>query len=372
MVVDNLQNVRALNIVHCLGHLIMVNQYNLPALDSQQVPAGYHAHIFPILIQNREIPVSFLRHNLFDNIGVIIQFKKGQIFPFHKIFYRHTLVHQPCRRIRIMRRADNRTSLIACQPPYSFRYGSALTYNDACRLHFYRTELRLVAVSQNHQIILLNVILHQIRVRRCHQHLPFQKICMFIPGHQASVQRFYNIFILRLSRRQNGTVIHIHVRFRNRADCNQTFQAVVLCSNRQRIHILIPHQRPRFFQGNISVYPLYPADIHVAHSGTHIRYISGNLHSKAIQYVLRLVADDSRALRHEHPLLRPVLKVCIGNRGTDRICIGIFMPHHINLFVLHINFLPAFIKISQSFLFPPSQKSMVPVPVSARKIPTPP
>ena len=53
--VDDLQNVGALHALHSLASLVVVHEDDLLAPGAQQVPAGDHAFVFPLFVENREV-----------------------------------------------------------------------------------------------------------------------------------------------------------------------------------------------------------------------------------------------------------------------------------------------------------------------------
>ena len=93
MMVNDLQNLCIFNSVNSLIFLIVIYQNNLLSSCSQQIPAGDHASVLSILIENREISMTFACHNILNIIDKIPVFKGNQIFCFHKIADRHTLVN---------------------------------------------------------------------------------------------------------------------------------------------------------------------------------------------------------------------------------------------------------------------------------------
>src|SRR5699024_265635 len=101
--------------------------------------------------------------------------ERAQMFFGHKIFDRNTLIDQTGGRKGVMRRTDNHYISLGCQLPDRLRYLRSLADDKAACIHFYRTKLRLVPVSNDDKIVFIDKILHHIRNGGCDNHLSFYK-----------------------------------------------------------------------------------------------------------------------------------------------------------------------------------------------------
>ena len=77
--IDDFQEVRLRNPVHCLGQLVVIHQDQLLSVHGQEVPAGDHAHIVSVHIQDGKIPESVLRHDLTGGFRRLLQMEGDQV-----------------------------------------------------------------------------------------------------------------------------------------------------------------------------------------------------------------------------------------------------------------------------------------------------
>ena len=94
--VNDLQNIRCVNIVHCLGLFIVIHQDQLFLLHTQQVTSGHSPDILSMLVHYRECPVPVLDHHILDIICKIIRLEGDQVVLLHDVFDRDTLIDKSC------------------------------------------------------------------------------------------------------------------------------------------------------------------------------------------------------------------------------------------------------------------------------------
>ena len=241
--INDLQDLSTLNTGHRLSPLIVVHQDHLLPFHAQQISSGNHPLIMAVLIQDREIPMALAGHNIFDIIRIILNIKADNIFRFHKIPDGHTLIDQSGSRKGIKGRGDHRTLMLLCQLLDGHGYRRSVADHDTACIHFDGTELGFIPVPQDHQIVFLNVGFHQIRIGCRHQYLSLIKIRVLVTDDHNSFQRLLDVDILGAGRRQNRTVIHIHIGIGNVTNGDQAFQMIVP-GNGQSDHSQLLHQRP--------------------------------------------------------------------------------------------------------------------------------
>ena len=194
--VDDLQNLRLINVIHRLGFFIVVHKNQFFLLDIQQVPSGNCADIFSSLIHHRECPVTVFCHHLFHFVREIVTAEGDQVIFLHKIFYGNTLINQSGHRKGIIGCGDDYALPLRCQTLNSLRHLCAQTDNQTAGVVLDGTELILRPVGQNHHVIRLNITLHHIRMGGTYQHLSLDKISVFISHQYLSVQRIRDTAVL--------------------------------------------------------------------------------------------------------------------------------------------------------------------------------
>ena len=116
--IDDLTDIRVLNVVHSLRDLIVVYQDDWPFPHAQQVSAGDHSQISSLLVQDREVAIPFLGHDLLDLFRIVRAMERGQIVLLHEVLDRHALVDEPGHRVGIQRRHNDRAAALLCQRLY--------------------------------------------------------------------------------------------------------------------------------------------------------------------------------------------------------------------------------------------------------------
>ena len=282
-----------------------------------------------------------LRHNVLDLIHQRVHAEGHQTVGLHEIADGHALVDETGNGKRIMRRHDNRAALFLGQPFDGAGHLGTLAHHDTACAHLNGTQLGLVTVSQDHQVVFLDIALHQIRVGRCHQHLSLIHVSIFIAHDHVTVDGFDNIGVLGLRHAQDRALVHIHVGFGDIADGDEPFQLLPL-GDGQRHHVILPHKLPCFFQGNIRIYPRSHPNLDILHLGTHIRHILRRFHAKIFQNKPAFLIELTGPLRHIAALMgQLVFQICVCDGRANRIRIRILVADNKNiplLFCAHFPF----------------------------------
>ena len=257
--------------------------------------------------------MALVRHYIPDIIDKILCPKSNQVILCHKIADRHTLVDKSCRRIGVIGCRQHRAPSFLGQ--LFDRHGNAcsLADNDAVCLHLNGAELGLVAVSQDDQIVFLNIILHHIRVGCSHQHLSLVKVGLGISYQKGSLQSFQYVGILGAGLGENAAVIYIHVGSGNISHCDKPLKRIVLRHSRNGHNRIVLHQIPGFFQGNIFVNSLCLTDLNILHLGSHVLNQLRRFHAEIVQHVLSLRVHVSGSGRRIFLPCQDMLEICIAD-----------------------------------------------------------
>ena len=310
--IDDLTDIRVLNVVHSLRDLIVVHQNDRPFSHAQQVSAGDHPQVSPLLVQDREVAIPFLGHDLLNLFRIIRPVERGQIVFLHEMLDRHALVDEPGDRVGIQRRHDNRASALLRQRLYGPGDRRIQTDHDASGIHLDGAQLSLIAVAENDHVMLIDIVLHHIRVGGGDHDLALVKTGIFIAYDHPAVQRIQNIPVGCFGHGNNGAVVLIHVGFCDIIRRDQTCQAAVLIGNGQGKHILHAHQVPCPFDGNVLVDRSHFPDLHILDPGPDIDQIRRRLHLEVIQHKLGLRIDLAGPAGQIIKLrIGPVLQICI-------------------------------------------------------------
>lgn len=262
---------------------------------------------------------------------VIVEMESDEVTGFHEKFHRHTLVDEAGHGVGVMGRADDGADPVRCQSLDGLGDRSSLADDDAAGLHLDGAELGLVTVSEDDQIVLLDVVFHQIGVGGRNDNFSFDKIGVLISHHHRAVQSFQNVLVLGPGCGKDGVVVDIHVGLGNIADRDQTFQGIALLDDGQGVHVLGTHEIPGLFQGNVVADAWNPADLHIFHPGSHIGHIARRIHLEAVQYILGFLADLSGPLGLKNSLLGPPLDIRIGDGRADGIRVRVLMADNVDL-----------------------------------------
>ena len=223
--------------------------------------------------------------------------ERHEVLFFHKKVHRHTLVDEPRHRIGIKRRHDDRAIAVSRQPLDRPGYRRAKAHHDTPSLHLDRAQLRLITVAEDDHVMLLDIIFHDVRIRRGDDDFSFIKVGVLIPDDHLGVKCLQNIAVRRPRHRYDRTVVLLHVGFGDIVDRDQSLQLVLLIRDRQCIYILRDHEIPCIFQGNIAAHARHLPDRHIPHTGTDVVQKRRRIHLKMVQHILCLRADLSRPHR---------------------------------------------------------------------------
>ena len=241
---------------------------------------------------------------------------------------RHTLVDHTRYRKCIMGCYDNTAVMFLCQLLNRLGYFCTHTHNNAGCIHLNRTQLGLIAVTQNDHVTFMDIIFHYIRIGRCDNDFPFVVERILVSKKQLCVQCLQNIFIWSSCHRQDTVVIDIHVCIGNITDGDQSLQSLVV-RNGQGNYSQCPHHIPCFLQGNISCYSLRLANLNITYICHNIRHIDGSLRLKKIQHILCLLIDLTGSCCTISSSMQQIFQLCISYCRTDGISVRIFMSDDI-------------------------------------------
>ena len=135
-------------------------------------------------------------HHIPDLVNIIVLFKCDQLLCLHKMADRHALVDQAGRGVGVVSRCDDSASVLFCQLPDRQGSPGPFADNNAVCLHLDSAELRFIAVSQDYQVMGLDIKFHHIRVCRRNQNLSLVKIRIGVSDYQIPLQGVQNIGIL--------------------------------------------------------------------------------------------------------------------------------------------------------------------------------
>ena len=99
-------------------------------------------------------------------------------------------------------------------------------------------------VTNNRQIICLNIINKLLTAVWCNNHRTFYKISMWISCNKPTIKCAYDIRILSTWTGQNTVIIYIHVRISDITIYDNTLKLTCSCYNRKSNNIPIKHDFP--------------------------------------------------------------------------------------------------------------------------------
>ncbi len=277
-------------------------------------------------------------HDLPDVVYIVFQIKGDQILGLHKEADRHTLVDKPGHRIGIIGGGNDGTAVLLGQLPDGKGYGGAFADDDTACIHLDGAELGFIAVSQNDQIVLIDILLHKVRVGGSDEYFSLFKEGIAASHHKSAFQGVDDVGIAGAGLGQNAAVIDIHVGLGDITYGDQSLQHMLFRNDRQGDYIGLLHEIPCFFQGNVVVYALSLPDVDVSDLGLYTFQIQGCLCLK--------IGQDEFGLRIKMPgpagdiLLSgaAVLVAGIADGGTDRIRIRIPVTDDDGLFLFVVFF----------------------------------
>ena len=141
--------------------------------------------------------MSLARHDLADIVEVIFLGEFDDILLRHKVADRHGLVDQTGCCVGVIRCRNDCTAALLCQFADRKGYACALTNDNAACFHLDGAKLGLITVSENDQVMFLDVVLHQIRVGSRDQDFSAVKICLRISDYHTSFQSIKDVRVLR-------------------------------------------------------------------------------------------------------------------------------------------------------------------------------
>ena len=141
--------------------------------------------------------MSLARHDLADIVEVIFLGEFDDILLRHKVADRHGLVDQTGCCVGVIRCRNDCTAALLRQFADRKGYTCALADDNAACFHLDGAKLGLITVSEDDQVMFLDVVLHQIRVGSRDQDFSAVKICLRISDYHASFQSIKDVRVLR-------------------------------------------------------------------------------------------------------------------------------------------------------------------------------
>ena len=306
--------------IHGLSRFVVIHQDHGASAHAQQVSSGDHAHVAVVAVDDREITVAFLRHNVPDLFSKVIQVKRGQVLLAHEELHRHALVDQPRHLVGVHRRHDDARPMLLREQLDGLGDRRAEADHNTARVHLDRAPLGLVAVPENDHIVLVDVVFHHVRVRGRDHDLALVKECLRVADHHLGVQGIEDVAVGRVRLGDDGTVVILHIGTGNVIDRDHPVQVLVIVRDRQRERAALPQRQPRVAHGKIAAHAGQTADLHILDPGTDLVQVDRHLCLKLFEHEPGLGGDMAGPRRHV--MLRRIdliLEVCVGDRGTDRV-----------------------------------------------------
>ena len=140
--------------------------------------------------------MSVLDHHILDIVCEIVGLEGDQIILFHDVFYRNTLVDKSCHCKCIQGGTDDHTVVFHGCILDILRHLGVVADNKAAHVLADGTQMILVSVTQDHQVVLLQKFSQLVRMGRTDNHFAFDKISMGISRHYSSIHSVGNAPVL--------------------------------------------------------------------------------------------------------------------------------------------------------------------------------
>ena len=189
MMVNNFQHLSVFDVIHRLALFIVIHENQLLFLDSQEITPGNRSLIKAVFVQHRKGPVSGVCHYFLDAFRVIFRFKGNQIFLFHDVAERNTLIDQPRHRKGVVRRADDHASVALGNGSDTGAYSRVDTDNHTSRALFGRPQMVFVTISQKDEIPRFQIGFHFIRMGRSNDYFALAEDSILISYDYFSAYR---------------------------------------------------------------------------------------------------------------------------------------------------------------------------------------
>ena len=140
--------------------------------------------------------MSVLNHHILDIVRKVVGLKGYQIVLLHNVFYGDTLVDESCHCKSIQGRADDHAVIFHGCILDIIRHLSTVADNDAAHVLADGTQMVLVSVTQDHQVVLLQKFSQLIRMGRADNHFSPDKISMGISRYHGTIHSVGNASVL--------------------------------------------------------------------------------------------------------------------------------------------------------------------------------
>ena len=168
----------------------MIHHNHLLSVCPHQVPSGNHAKIFPFLTYNRKISMPFACHYLFYIINIVIFFKTQDTFLCHKEINGNRLIDKTSSSIGIVRSHHDNHAVMFRKIPNGRGNIGTLADNDTIRPVIEGRQLALRTVTQNHDIMRLDIIVHHLGIGSRNHDLSFFTKPLRVSGYESGFQGF--------------------------------------------------------------------------------------------------------------------------------------------------------------------------------------
>ena len=297
MVIDDLKDLRLIQIVHRLGNFRVVDQNDVFLLSIQKILRSDHADILVLMVQDRIGAMAKLAHRLADIINKIIQVEGDQSVLLHEELGRNRLIDQTGNCICIELRADDNTVLMLCRHADDIRDLSAQAAHDCAGTHLDRCKLGIHAVAEDDQILWLHIPGEALRCGRSDDDAAFREKILLVSYHDMSVDRLRNIIIFRFCLGHDCFGIRIHIVIRDIGNCDHAFQLIHAVHDRKRRDAALLHVLPGYTDRDIIRSTLGLIDVHILDLCSNVRHIQRRIYAKIFQDELCLLIDLACASR---------------------------------------------------------------------------
>lgn len=177
--------------------------------------------------------------------------------------------------------------------------------------------------------MLLNVVLHHLRVSGSNEHLALGAVAVHIAGDDCSLEGLLNILKAGMRLRDDLRVVDIHIGFRDVADRDHALEHAMVGHGRERHDIALIHHGPCLLQRHVFVDARCLPVLDIGNLGPHGRDELRLLRLEIFQYELRLTvrltgATGDVALRACDDIFKPR----VGDCRTDGIGIRVAVSRH--------------------------------------------
>ena len=331
MVVDDLQNIRLLQPVDGLRALVVVDQNQLLAVQVQEVTSADDAAVLTVFVQNREIAVADVRHDLFRVINRRIDAEFLQVVGAHEVPHRRGGGDETPGRVGVVGRGEDGAALFLCAGDDGAGHRRAAADDNGLCAAVDSAHLRLVPVGDEDNVAGLDEFLHDFGAG-ANADIAAVDAGVGRADDQLGFERLQNVRAAGVCGGQHGRVKQIHVGIGNILDRDQTLQLVLIVHNAEGVDLDIAHQVPGGAHAHFAVNARLFADVNVFDLGADISAQARRLHAEMLQNKAGLAVDMPGAARLVQAVeAAPVFQPRIRQRRADRVCIGVLVADDVDV-----------------------------------------